>query len=81
MKQCYFADYTIGKDAYKNIKDVCLCLGKHALIIGGETALSKSIEKLKAAGIKPVTLGRRILRTETAAEAVVSMLMYAYDEI
>lgn len=49
MKQCYFADYTIGKDAYKNIKDVCLCLGKHALIIGGETALSKSIEKLKAA--------------------------------
>lgn len=49
MKQCYFADYTIGTDAYENIKNVCLCLGKRALIVGGETALSKAIHKLKAA--------------------------------
>lgn len=49
MKQCYFADYTIGTDAYNNIKSVCGCLGKRALIVGGETALSKSIDKLKAA--------------------------------
>lgn len=48
MKECYFADYTIGTDAYENIKNVCLCLGKRVLILGGETALSKSIEKLKA---------------------------------
>lgn len=47
MKQCYFADYTIGTDAYKNIEDVCSALGKRALIIGGETALSKSEAKLK----------------------------------
>lgn len=39
------------------------------------------IEKLKSAGVIPITLGKRILRTETAAEAVVSMLMYAFDEI
>lgn len=49
MKQCYFADYTIGTDAFENINNVCGCLGKRALIVGGETALSKSIDKLKAA--------------------------------
>lgn len=49
MKQCYFADYTIGTNAYENIKSVCGCFGKRALIVGGETALSKSIHKLKAA--------------------------------
>ena len=53
-----------------------------AFIIGPEGGFDISeIEKLKAAGIKTVTLGKRILRTETAAESVVSMLMYAYDEI
>ena len=49
MKQCYFADYTIGINAYDNIKDVCLCLGRRVLIVGGETALSKSIHKLREA--------------------------------
>lgn len=49
MTQCYFADYTIGTDAYSNIAPVCLRLGKRALIVGGETALSVSINKLKAA--------------------------------
>jgi len=48
MKQCYFADYTIGTDAYNNIKDVCSPLGKRALIVGGKTALSKSEAKLKS---------------------------------
>lgn len=48
MNQCYFADYTIGTDAYKRIPDVCLPLGKRVLIVGGKTALSKSIDKLKA---------------------------------
>lgn len=47
MKECYFADYTIGTDAYKNIKNVCLCLGKRALIVGGKTALAKSEAKLR----------------------------------
>ncbi len=49
MKQCYFADYTIGTDAYQNINSVCGHLGKKVLVVGGETALSKSMEKLKAA--------------------------------
>lgn len=48
MTECFFADYTIGCDAYKNISRVCLPLGKRALIVGGETALSKSKNKLYA---------------------------------
>ena len=46
MTDCYFADYTIGADAYKEIESVCAKLGNRALIIGGETALEKSREKL-----------------------------------
>jgi len=46
MKECYFADYTIGIDAYKNIEKVCSKLGKRVLIVGGETALSKAKDKL-----------------------------------
>lgn len=53
-----------------------------AFIIGPEGGFDPvEIDKLKAAGIKTVTLGKRILRTETAAEAVISMLMYGYNEI
>ncbi|MBR0359541.1 MAG: 16S rRNA (uracil(1498)-N(3))-methyltransferase [Clostridia bacterium] len=56
---------------------------KHiSFIIGPEGGFDVTeIERFKSAGIKTVTLGKRILRTETAAEAVVSMLMYAYNEI
>ncbi len=53
-----------------------------AFIIGPEGGFDPNeIEKLKESGIKTVTLGKRILRTETAAEAVISMLMYGYNEI
>ena len=55
---------------------------KISFIIGPEGGFDiTEIEKFKLAGIKTVTLGKRILRTETVAEAVVSMLMYAYNEI
>ncbi len=49
MTECFFANYTIGKDAYKNIEPVCKSFGKNVLIVGGKTALSKAIEKLYAA--------------------------------
>ena len=47
MNSCFFADYIIGTDAYKNISTICLPLGKNVLILGGETALSVSEKKLK----------------------------------
>ena len=48
MTECYFANYTIGKDAYENIKAICTPIGKNVLITGGETALEKAYDKLSA---------------------------------
>ncbi len=51
-------------------------------IIGPEGGFSpEEIEKLTKKGIPAVTLGKRILRTETAGEAVVAMLMYEANEL
>lgn len=48
-----------------------------ALIIGPEGGFSEGeIEKLKAAGAATVTLGKTILRTETAGLAALAMIMY-----
>ena len=53
-----------------------------AFIIGPEGGFDiTEIDRLKAVGIKTITLGRRILRTETAGEAVLAMLMYGLNEI
>ncbi|MCI2048951.1 MAG: 16S rRNA (uracil(1498)-N(3))-methyltransferase [Lachnospiraceae bacterium] len=48
-----------------------------AVFIGPEGGFEASeIEEAKAAGVEPVTLGRRILRTESAAMVVLSWLIY-----
>ncbi|MCH5263325.1 MAG: 16S rRNA (uracil(1498)-N(3))-methyltransferase [Lachnospiraceae bacterium] len=48
-----------------------------AVFIGPEGGFEESeIQEALAAGIEPVTLGRRILRTETAGLTVLSWLMY-----
>lgn len=46
MNECYFADFTIGEDAYKNFYAVCAPLGHRTIIVGGKTALEKSLDKL-----------------------------------
>ena len=54
---------------------------KIAVFIGPEGGFEETeIETAKKAGAVPVTLGRRILRTETAAFAVLSWLMYHLEE-
>ena len=56
--------------------------GTVSFMIGPEGGFDiTETEKLQAAGIRTVTLGRRILRTETAGEAVLAMLMYGFGEI
>ena len=61
--------------AHKNAKSA-------AFLIGPEGGFDKSeIEKLIDNDIKIVTLGKRILRTETAGEAVLSMVMYEIGDI
>ena len=53
-----------------------------AFIIGPEGGFDLSeIDMIKKSGIKTVTLGKRILRTETAGEAVLAMTMYEIGDI
>ena len=48
--------------------------------IGPEGGIApEEIEKIKEAGFPTVTLGERILRTETAPLAVLSMIMYEFE--
>lgn len=70
-------DYTI-KEELKKIKSQNAT--KIGIIIGPEGGLSeKEVEMLKEAGAKVVTLGNRILRTETVALNVLSNIIYELD--
>lgn len=52
-----------------------------AVFIGPEGGFSEAeIDAAMQAGMKPVTLGKRILRTETAGMALLSILMYHLEE-
>ena len=52
-----------------------------ALIVGPEGGFSEGeVNALKSAGYEPVTLGKRILRAETAAVAAAAVIMYAEGE-
>ena len=53
---------------------------KIAIVVGPEGGLTeKEVEELIKCGAKAVSLGKRILRTETAPIAMLSMIMYEYD--
>lgn len=53
---------------------------KIGVIIGPEGGIDKSeVEMLTRAGAKIITLGKRILRTETASVAIMSNIIYEYD--
>lgn len=55
---------------------------KIALLIGSEGGFSpQEIEAARAAGVEPVSLGKRILRCETAPIAALSALMFALGEM
>ena len=54
--------------------------GSAALIIGPEGGFSGAeAESLRSAGVTPVSLGRTVLRCETAALAALSMTMYEFE--
>lgn len=59
----------------KDVKTVAYMIGPE----GGYSLEEK--EQLKSSGIDTVTLGKRILRTETAGEAVLSMIMYEIGDV
>ena len=67
----------LTKDIMGNLKG-CATIG---IIIGPEGGFDESeIELAGANNIKPISLGRRILRTETAGFAVLSMMMLALED-
>ncbi|MDO5110925.1 MAG: 16S rRNA (uracil(1498)-N(3))-methyltransferase [Clostridia bacterium] len=67
------------------LKDALQALPKRpariAMVIGPEGGLAREeVACLRAAGGRTVTLGKRILRTETAGMATLAMLQYALGE-
>ena len=61
----------------KGIKDKY----KIAIVIGPEGGIeSEEINTLKESGAKIISLGKRILRTETVAMQVSSIIMYELEE-
>lgn len=68
---------TSGEDEAKILK---ADIPKIAVIIGPEGGFStKEVDKLRSLGIRSVSLGKSILRTETAGPATLAMLMYEFE--
>lgn len=82
-------DYELGLIPYENESDTSMRAYITGLkpqnicfFIGPEGGFDENeVEKAKQHGIKPVTLGPRILRTETAGSAVLSILMYELGDM
>ena len=56
--------------------------GSTAMVIGSEGGFSRAEEELAAAqGFASITLGKRILRAETAAVALTSVVMFSLGEL
>lgn len=49
MQSMFFANYSIGTDAYEAAPGVCAPYGRRAFVVGGEKALAAGLPKLKAA--------------------------------
>ena len=53
---------------------------KIGVLIGPEGGIDETeIDLFKEKGVKTITLGKRILRTETAPIAILSNIMYEYE--
>ena len=69
-------------ESKQTIKDILRTIEpqKVAIIIGPEGGIAEEeVKKLKENGAKAVSLGKRILRTETAAMTALSMMIYEYE--
>jgi 16S rRNA (uracil1498-N3)-methyltransferase len=83
------ADFEVSMMPYENAEGMAFTRSllenirpgqRIAIFIGPEGGFDDSeVEAALAMGTKPVTLGRRILRTETAGLAMLSMLVYVLE--
>ncbi len=68
--------------ATESKRDIATLSGSTAIVIGSEGGFSREEEELAAQlGYASVTLGKRILRAETAAVALTSVAMFALGEL
>ena len=69
------------KEELKNLKKLDEEEIKVAIIIGPEGGIApEEIEMFEENGAKIITLGNRILRTETVALSVLSIIMYELEK-
>lgn len=69
-----------GMERTKELLDSVSARSSVAVFIGPEGGFTeKEISHAERCGIQPVTLGKRILRTETAGLVVLSWLMYRFE--
>jgi len=74
-------EHAEGMDYSRKIMDEAVKTESVGIFIGPEGGFeAEEIELAKEAGIKVVSLGNRILRTETAGMAVLSILMFKISE-
>jgi 16S rRNA (uracil1498-N3)-methyltransferase len=81
---CYEQEQRLGlRQALRQYREAAAePAGPILLIIGPEGGFDPAeVEACTAAGAKGISLGRRILRTETAAVAGLSCILYEYGEI
>jgi 16S rRNA (uracil1498-N3)-methyltransferase len=76
----YISELTAEKPLSAEKLPIQKSIPRLVFFIGPEGGFDpKEIDEAQAAGIKTVTLGRRILRTETAGIAVLSMFIYRLE--
>jgi len=73
-----------NKTPMQQTKEILSSIQKKASIgvfIGPEGGFEKAeVDAAMAIGVKPLTLGKRILRTETAGLCILSVLMFHLEE-
>ncbi len=81
-------DFDLSLIAYENEKDITIKkisekenVNSVCVFVGSEGGFSNmEIEEAKKYGVIPVTLGNRILRTETAGLVLTNLLVYEFDK-
>lgn len=78
----YFSNYTISKEAYKQVAQECKLYGKTALLIGGEKALKAGKSKLEKAleGTEISILGEILHKGEATYKSMEEYLIIAQEK-
>lgn len=78
-------DETLAGEAERGLRQALAELGHPtnlSVFVGPEGGFApQEAQSARQAGLQPVSLGRRILRTETAAIVICALVMYEYGEL